>query len=242
MKPFYLIVFPLVFLVATGFVYSNWLMWYNSGGGAGNPVGGLATGDPLFDLMNGDYSAMFSSLKEVLFGTANFELPIPFTVTAATHYYGGFKLTDAPWIKVYWTPITIPLFGGFTFNIPAIMQTSVPINIPSIPIPIPNIEWWVDTYPIPLSGALLSMIAGVVMILLGLGIGVRTALAGFSTSSQGAKLLQVIGIGILLWAFVSLFTANWLLTSANSSWGNILYGFLELCFILGIYWQSQSQE
>lgn len=159
MRPFYLIIFPLIFLVTTGFIYTNWLSWMAAGGivtTVGSlSVGNLTTTDPLLNLISGNYAGLITCL--------------------------------------------------FTTN-------------------------FLD---------LTGIIVGAILILLGLGIGITVLGLGWSMGDQGSKLLQTVGIGILVWSFTDLFAGTWLSVELGAI-GTIVRTVLGLIFVLGVYWQSQT--
>ena len=267
MKPFALIIFPLLFLVVTGVIYSNYLSWTGSCQSQ-LPCNATFAGpndipmtDPLFNLMRGDYVALFSSIT-----TRAFASPINIPIGAA----GSFGI---PWVS--WTPSDILWSSWDIGTIPNPLGGGWPVAIPypylSCPLPAGtsdagNYVWdvvhgfyvwqpnafcpilYTPKYPlgnppsIAIGAPAQLVVLGILMLVFGLGIGVSAIGAGISINDQGTKLLQLMGIGLILWAFITLFTSTWLtvLDSEFTGIGTFITTVLALMFFIGIYWQSQT--
>ena len=78
-----------------------------------------------------------------------------------------------------------------------------------------------------------GLIVGFFMVLFGLGITVSVLDNELSTNAYGSRTLTIIGSGVLLWVFLTLFLGAGLATIPD--WGGIIVGFMGLSFVLGLY-------
>lgn len=167
---------------------------------------------------------------------------------------------NIPWVQFIWVTWTGSLFGQpVSVSAPWLQAIAYTLIIPAVSIPfafyvaytgawtptIPwlNISWNAVTIPaISLTPAFFTSLLGIILLLVGFGVGIKGMSSGIEVSSQGAKLCQVIGIGILLWNFVVLFTGTWLysLDMTGAPIGTILISVLQLIFVVGLYAQTQS--
>lgn len=93
---------------------------------------------------------------------------------------------------------------------------------------------------------LLSLIIGALMLVLGLGMNLSSSVLNVSGSigvnPQGTKFVQNVGAGLLIWSFVTILEGGWVYTLDQAyAGGAILFLlFLEVVFIIGVIWQTQS--
>jgi hypothetical protein len=243
LRAFYLIAFPLIFLIGTGFIYTGIQVWETSCGGdvtcSGAVVGNIPTNNPLFSILSGQWQYIFSSVQTLSIGSGDLTIPLP---TFGIPYPG----------------YTFPLFG-FTWQSWGTCPVCFAYPFPSFTCPLSQYSTWAfcpllwnTWYPfgnpaswtIPGATAfVLGLLAGVVMIILGSGVSIVTAIFGLEINPQGTKFFQVVGIGFVVWSLVGLFSGgdSWLASLPGGA-GTVVFGFLELLFALGVYWQTQSRE
>lgn len=248
MKSDALIILPLFILVVTGFIYTNYQASQTNCLGAygctTTPTGDVDTSSPLFNLMTGNYAGLFASLAAVTFGSTSYQFNVP--SLAITNTYDlmlprfWMPTLTFQWASVGGQSFGVPNFLGGTFyiNIPVISIPSLTldtyfVNLGDLSIPLIGLQAYTVNLPSPTYAAI-SLLIGGIMLFLGLGIGVTLLGSGYSINTQGSRTLTVMGTGIVLWTFISLFTGDWILTLPYS-WGPMLMGFLELAFIIGIY-------
>ena len=110
----------------------------------------------------------------------------------------------------------------------------------------PTVDW-------SILGALLSLIVGAILLILSLGItfgfSIQALATGASASfggghEQGGKLLQAIGIGMLIWGMTLSTIGGWetYLDGISANISTLFNILLELAFCLGIVWQSQVRH
>ncbi len=107
----------------------------------------------------------------------------------------------------------------------------------------PNADW-------SILSVLLTLIVGVFMLILSLGITVggsaEAATVGVSNSfginEQGTKLIQTLGLGMLIWGIFSGLLGGWEtdFNQVASGVGSAFSLLLQIVFISGIVWQSQT--
>lgn len=91
----------------------------------------------------------------------------------------------------------------------------------------------------------LGFIFGIVLLVLSLGVGggVQAIASGFNVqvSDQGARLAQVLGIGLTTWIPMFSEFGGWLTTSGLAlGLGTILSLVLTIIYFYGLWWQTQS--
>ena len=147
---------------------------------------------------------------------------------------------NIPWIKVtsyVLASFTVPTFGGgsFTISLPGISFSYESFDLQLGSLSIPSIETSTKTITLPpLTFTAFSIIGGLGMLILGLGISIQVLASGFEINEYGSRTLTVVGSGMLVWGFIQLLTGAWFL-NLGYGWGTILPGLLELCFIVGLY-------
>ncbi len=107
----------------------------------------------------------------------------------------------------------------------------------------PSADWSILT-------VLISIITGIFMLLLSLGITVggsaEAATVGVSNSfginEQGTKLIQTLGIGLLIWGIATGALGGWesYFNNIASGIGSLFTLILQFTFLAGVVWQTQS--
>jgi len=238
-----LILFPLFIMIVTGFIYTS---YQQSNTTCANNINcstavnsNVVTNNPLFYLLSGNFVGLFSSLRMIAIGDAPISLDIPWIALTST--WISLPSGWFPWFGISWYSLggfTIPSFLGgyftiylpsfpfFTYN-PFYLQLGG-FNVPSI-----KASGWPIIIP-ALTLASFSMISGLGMLFLGLGISIQVVGSGYEINEYGSRNLTVVGSGMLVWGFTQLLTGAWFL-NLGYGWGTILPGLLELCFIVGLY-------
>jgi hypothetical protein len=243
LRPFYLILFPLLFLVATGFMYTTWNAWNSTCYGditcSGAAPSAITTSDPLFDILSGNWNDLGAALAPITIGSA-WSITIPFLGFGST-----LTIPSVPYVLPYfhsyyiqYPTVWIPNGVGGSFEILSGGFYMPWVAFESITWVPPSIPWFSIvnyTIPIPFGTWIVQLIAGGLMIAFSMGIGSQW----LNVNDQGTKLIQALGIGILLWTFIGLFFTAWLATLPYGT-GTVILSILELVFLLGIYWQSQT--
>lgn len=104
-------------------------------------------------------------------------------------------------------------------------------------LPVNNPITSTNSLPNAFSG--LSFLFGAILLFIGLGLAITSALIGFSINEQGTKIAQVMGIGILTWSFVYGEFGQWL-NSLPFNLGTITFTIFTMMFFLGLYWRLFS--
>lgn len=93
---------------------------------------------------------------------------------------------------------------------------------------------------------LLTFILGLVLIVGGLGIGGTLGPVGFSVDDQGAKLLQTVGIGLIVWSFLFSEFSTWFTSGLLPFGFDGAFGIVSIAvsgmFFFGLYWRTQSYD
>lgn len=91
---------------------------------------------------------------------------------------------------------------------------------------------------------LLTLVVGVIMLILGSGIDITipvpTTQARLGENDEGTKFFRNMGIGLLIWTFAVALEGGWC-DVLPYGFSGALCLFLELMFILGLYWQSNTE-
>lgn len=92
----------------------------------------------------------------------------------------------------------------------------------------------------------IGFIAGIVFLILGLGLGLNVQIFttgfGLTPDSQGTKLMQSLGIGLVTWSFIySEFGASWL-PFLPFNLGTIGFVTLTIMYFAGLYWRLFSYD
>lgn len=90
----------------------------------------------------------------------------------------------------------------------------------------------------------LGLVAGIILVISSLGIGVKLGASGVENSNpQGSKLTQSLGIGLILWSLATSEFSGWI-SAIGGGFGNgaaggitsgVIYLVLSLVFFIGIY-------
>ena len=103
----------------------------------------------------------------------------------------------------------------------------------------PTMDW-------SILGAILSLVIGAILMFLSLGMTINVQVLSTGVSfggghEQGGKLLQAIGIGMLIWGMTLSTIGGWetYLDGISANISTLFNILLELAFCLGIVWQSQ---
>jgi hypothetical protein len=103
------------------------------------------------------------------------------------------------------------------------------------------------TFNFNMLSAIITAIVGLFLLMMSLGITIQASIvasgASFGFNEQATKLGQVMGPGLLIWAFVSLALSGW-----EGSFNQFIVGFatlfniaMELIYITGLFWMVQSR-
>lgn len=95
------------------------------------------------------------------------------------------------------------------------------------------------TTTLPNSFALFSFLFGVILLFMGLGLSLSTAIMGFSVNEQGTKLAQIFGISIVVYSFAFNEFSGWL-GILGFGIGAALTIIFSAIYFVGVTWQSQS--
>lgn len=91
---------------------------------------------------------------------------------------------------------------------------------------------------------ILTLLSGVLMLILGSGatvtVPVPTTQATIGENSEGTKFFRNMGIGLLIWAFAVALEGGWC-DALPYGFAGFLCIALEITFILGLYWQTNTE-
>ena len=106
---------------------------------------------------------------------------------------------------------------------------------------IPAINPATSASSLPNSFSAISFITGALLLFLGIGLAITSAVIGFSINAQGTKLAQVFGFGLIVWSFIYGEFGSWL-SVFTLGIGTIVFVMFTASFFLGLYWRMFSLD
>jgi hypothetical protein len=105
----------------------------------------------------------------------------------------------------------------------------------------PTMDW-------SILGSILSLIVGAILMFLSLGMTINVQVLSTGASfggghEQGGKLLQGIGIGMLIWGMTLATIGGWegYLDGIAAGMSTLFNLLLEICFCIGVVWLTQTR-
>lgn len=99
------------------------------------------------------------------------------------------------------------------------------------------------TVSLPNTFSIIGFLFGIVLLLGGLGLTIALAVLGSGTTiginQQGTKMMQIIGIALIVWIFIFSEFGGWL-SVFTLGIGTIIYILLTAMYFVGIYWRLFS--